>query len=85
MSSAATARRLGFVAPVIRQREQALAEQVERGAAEDHRHADRVGRLVRRGDQQIAGDRGRDDARDDRQMRVGVGVAREATGVVAAC
>ena len=28
-------------------------------------------------------DRGRDDARDDRQVEVGVGVAREATGVVA--
>ena len=38
---------------------------------------------MRRGDQQIAGDRGRDDARDDRQVGVGVGVAREATGVVA--
>jgi hypothetical protein len=40
--------------------------------------------MVWRGDEQIGGDRGRDDARDDWQVEVGVGVAREATGVVAA-
>ena len=62
--------------------EQALSEQVQRGPAEDHRRADRARRVVGRLDQQVAGDRGRDDARDDRQVSVGVGVAREATGVV---
>ena len=38
---------------------------------------------MRLGDQQVDADRGRDDPRDDRQVPVGVGVTREATGVVA--
>ena len=54
---------------------QTLAEQVERGSAEDHRRADAFGRLVWPGDEQIIADRGRsgDDDRlaegdDDEQL-----------------
>ena len=65
------------------QAEQALAHQVEHRPAEHHRQPDAVQRAPRLGDEQVVADRDGDDARHDRGVQIGVGVACQPARVLA--
>jgi len=61
-----------------------LTEQEQCGPAEDDRQADTVEGLVEVGDEQVVSCRRGDDAGDDQKVDVGVCVARDPAGILAA-